>query len=93
MSKKGMAFIILLGIGLLAIIFLGVFRKIARAFGNFNRSGELALPSTHSMSSEDSNLIAKQYIWKCHTHEIYNTKGREPVSLILFDKKYYLKFQ
>jgi len=48
------------------------------------------LPFTFSIPSDDSTIISKKYWNKIKVGKIANEKGRNPVSMLRFDKKYHL---
>jgi hypothetical protein len=84
--------IILMAIlGLCAAVFL-IFltRRIINSFKEIQKDLDRDLPSTYTITSEDSNLIAKKYIKDLKANIIVRNKVRGPVSLIYFDKEYHL---
>jgi hypothetical protein len=88
-SKATKYRIIIVSIAVLGVfIFLGL--KIYHGFLNTQGALTEVLPSTYSLTSEDSNLIGEKYRDKLEVNEVYQSKIRNPVSLISFDKRYNL---
>jgi hypothetical protein len=56
----------------------------------FNKSFNEDLPTTYSLSSEDSSLIEPRYLSKLKVIGIYNSKTRNPIALCNFDSNYEL---
>src|SRR5207248_4322112 len=73
--------LILAGVGFLLI-------KIFYGFSELNKDFEENLPSTYSLTSDDSSVICKNYWDKLEVNEVVRNKVRGPVSFILFDKAY-----
>jgi hypothetical protein len=61
---------------------------VINSFNRLSKSSIEDLPSSYTISSEDSSLIARQYWPELHADEIYNSKVRTPVSFLSFGNNY-----
>jgi hypothetical protein len=80
--------LIVIGLSLGFLIFLAF--KIVDGFVEIQNDMAKDLPPTYEIPSEDSSIISKKYLGKLKANEIIRRQGREPVSLIYFDRKYHL---
>lgn len=89
MTSKGKLIFIGLTIwGLVVIIGILIDLKRHPFLPQYQLTG--ILPSVYKMTYEDSNLISKKYWEKAIVYEIYQYKGRGPISHFVFDKDYRL---
>src|SRR5215475_14532331 len=70
------------------IIFLAI--KVKNGFSDMQESFNNDLPATYTIPEEDSTIIAKTYWSKLNAESIINFRQRFPISILTFDKIYYL---
>ncbi|NNV55082.1 hypothetical protein [Limnovirga soli] len=79
---------------IIALSILGIFIfsvvKIYNGFLQNEKALTEDLPSTYSLTLEDSNLISKKYQGKLKVIEVYQSKVRAPIAILDFDNKYHL---
>jgi len=70
------------------ILFLIV--RIINGFEDIQGSFSMDLPTTNSLPSEDSGILAEKYRAKLKVEEIINFKHRDHISVLLFNQRYHL---
>ena len=70
---------------IILVYFLFLMPKLVK---QINHAFEDDLPSTHLLTSSDSCLIIEKYRDRIKVDEVYNSKVRGPISVLLFDSLY-----
>jgi hypothetical protein len=84
---------LLIGVGAFAILgfFLVKLGKVISKASDDNMRGLAEnLPIGYEITQEDSSLFVRKYWDKIVVQEVYRSKVRNPISVLVFDNKYYL---
>jgi hypothetical protein len=87
-NRRGLKVLILVLCAGALVLFLTI--KIINGFKDIQDSFSNDLPFTNSLPTEDSSIISKGYWNRIKVDKIINFKQRDPISVLLFDEKYYL---
>jgi len=72
------------------VFFIYLIKLIPPAVKQTEKAIQEGLPSTYNLSTEDSEIISKQFWPQLKAVEVRNTTTRSPITLMKFDNTYFL---